>query len=33
MVVATVSWANGVTSQVNVANLEIQLGNPPLTPR
>ena len=33
MVVATVSWADGVTTQVNVTNLEIQPGNPPLTPR
>jgi hypothetical protein len=28
-----VSWADSDTSQVNVANLEIQPGNPPLTPR
>jgi len=33
MVLATVSWADGVTTQVNVTNLEIQPGNPPLTPR
>ena len=33
MVLATVSWADGVTTQVNVANLELQPGNPPLTPR
>ena len=33
MVVATVSWADGVTTQVNVTNLELQPGNPPLTPR
>jgi hypothetical protein len=33
MVLATVSWADGITTQVNVANLEIQPGNPPLTPR
>ena len=33
VVVATVSWADGVTTQVNVTNLEIQPGNPPLTPR
>ncbi|MFM7514789.1 MAG: hypothetical protein ACKO3F_15825 [Cyanobium sp.] len=33
MVVATVSWADGVTTQVNVTNLEIQPGNPPLKPR
>jgi len=33
MVLATVGWADGVTTQVNVANLEIQPGNPPLTPR
>ena len=33
MVLATVSWADGITSQVNVTNLEIQPGNPPLTPR
>ena len=33
MVVATVSWADGVTTQVNVTNLEIQPSNPPLTPR
>jgi hypothetical protein len=25
--------ADGVTTQVNVTNLEIQQGNPPLTPR
>ena len=28
MVVATVSWADGVTTQVNVANLERLPGNP-----
>jgi hypothetical protein len=33
MVVATVSWADGATTQVNVTNLEIQPSNPPLTPR
>jgi hypothetical protein len=33
MVVATVSWADGATTQVNVTNLEVQPGNPPLTPR
>ena len=33
MAVATVSWADGVTTQVNVSNLEVQPGNPPLTPR
>ena len=33
MVLATVSWADGITSQVNVTNLEIPPGNPPLTPR
>ncbi len=33
IVVATVSWADSDTSQVNVTNLEIQPGNPPLTPR
>ncbi|MCP9858122.1 MULTISPECIES: hypothetical protein [unclassified Cyanobium] len=33
VVVATVSWADGVTTQVNLTNLEIQPGNPPLTPR
>jgi len=33
MVLATVSWGDGVTTQVNVTNLEIQPGNPPLTPR
>lgn len=33
MELATVSWADGVTTQVNVTNLEIQPGNPPLTPR
>jgi hypothetical protein len=31
MVEATVSWADGITTQLNV--LEIQPGNPPLTPR
>lgn len=30
---ATVSWADGATTQVNVTNLEVQPGNPPLTPR
>ncbi len=33
LVLATVRWADGVTTQVNVTNLEIQPGNPPLTPR
>ena len=33
LLLATVSWADGVTTQVNVTNLEIQPGNPPLTPR
>ena len=33
MLLAKVSWADGVTTQVNVPNLEIQPGNPPLTPR
>lgn len=30
LVLATVHWANGETSQVNVENLELQPGNPPL---
>jgi hypothetical protein len=33
LLLATVRWADGHTSEVNVANLEIQPGNPPLTPR
>jgi len=33
MVLATVSMADGATTQVNLTNLEIQPGNPPLTPR
>jgi len=33
IVVATVSWADSDTSQVNVTNLARQPGNPPLTPR
>jgi hypothetical protein len=28
LLLATVSWADGVTTQVNVANLERQPGNP-----
>jgi hypothetical protein len=30
LVLATVAWADGESSQVNVANLELQPGNPPL---
>ncbi len=30
LVLATVHWADGETSQVNVENLEVQPGNPPL---
>ena len=30
VVLATVHWADGETSQVNVENLEVQPGNPPL---
>jgi len=34
MVVPTVSWADGATTQVNVTNFKIQPGTPsPLTPR
>lgn len=33
LLLASVSWADGTTSQANVANLEIQPGNPPLTSR
>ena len=33
LMVATVSWADGVTTQVNVTNLELQPGNPPLATR
>jgi hypothetical protein len=34
LVVATVSWADGATNQVNVTNFEIQPYTPtPLTPR
>lgn len=33
LLLATVRWADGHTSQVNVTNLEVQPGNPPLTPR
>jgi hypothetical protein len=33
MVVATVNWADGATTQVNLTNLEVQPRNPPLTPR
>jgi hypothetical protein len=29
-VLASVAWADGESSQVNVANLELQPGNPPL---
>jgi hypothetical protein len=28
LLLATVNWADGVTTQVNVANLERQPGNP-----
>ena len=30
LVLATVHWADGETTQVNVENLELQPGNPPL---
>jgi len=30
LVLATVQWADGETTQVNVVNLEQQPGNPPL---
>jgi hypothetical protein len=30
LVLASVAWADGESSQVNVANLELQPGNPPL---
>ncbi|NQW39420.1 MAG: hypothetical protein HQ469_09625 [Cyanobacteria bacterium] len=30
LVLATVQWADGETTQVNVVNLELQPGNPPL---
>jgi len=30
LVLATVAWADGESSQVNMANLELQPGNPPL---
>ncbi len=30
LVLANVAWADGESSQVNVANLELQPGNPPL---
>ena len=33
LLLATVAWADGDSTQVNVANLERQPGNPPLTPR
>ena len=33
LLLATVVWADGDSTQVNVANLEVQPGNPPLTPR
>ncbi|MCT0213649.1 hypothetical protein KQ307_09120 [Synechococcus sp. CS-1326] len=31
LVLATVAWADGESSQVNVVNLELQPGNPPLS--
>ena len=30
LVLASVAWADGESSQVNVVNLELQPGNPPL---
>ena len=33
LLLATVRWADGTISEVNVANLELQPGNPPITPR
>ena len=30
LLLATVAWAHGESGQVNVANLELQPGNPPL---
>lgn len=33
LLLATVRWADGTISKVNVANLDRQPGNPPLTPR
>jgi hypothetical protein len=32
LLLATVAWADGDSTRVNVTNLEVQPGNPPLTP-